>query len=126
MPRTITACLTFGLLAVTLIACSSSAPSIETKPTPAGTTDSINARCRAQNWPQPMPNLAGKTFDSMSSGLVCFDRLKALAPDGHDVMADAANAAGEWVIVSSKPSPGASVRISTPITLKLRAPKAVR
>lgn len=126
MPRTIPACLTVGLLAVTLAACSSSAPSAETKPTPAGTADSINARCNAQDWPQAMPKLAGKTFDSMSSDLVCFDRLKALAPDGHDVMADAANAAGDWVIVSSDPGPGASVRMSTPITLKLRAPKPVR
>lgn len=126
MPRTIPACLTVGLLAVALAACSSSEPTAETKPTPAGTTDSINARCHAQDWPQAMPKLAGKTFDAMSPDVVCFDRLKALAPDGHDVMADAANAAGDWVIVSSEPSPGASVRISTPITLKLRAPKAVR
>ncbi|MFF4557734.1 hypothetical protein [Streptomyces sp. NPDC001422] len=126
MPRIIPACLTGSLLAVTLTACSSGALTVETKPTPAGTSDSINARCQNQDWPQAMPNLVGETFDSMSPDLVCFDRLKAFTPGGHDVMADPANAAGDWVIVSSEPTPGASVRISTLVTLKLRAPKDVR
>ncbi|MFF0139686.1 hypothetical protein ACFYRN_24935 [Streptomyces sp. NPDC005227] len=125
MSRTIPAFLAVGLLAVTIAACSS-APAADTKPAPAASADTISVRCHAQDWPQIMPNLAGKNFDAMSPDLVCFDHLKALAPDGHDIMADAANAAGEWVIVSSDPGPGASVRISTLITLKLRAPKPVR
>ncbi|MET7988351.1 MULTISPECIES: hypothetical protein [unclassified Streptomyces] len=90
------------------------------KASPSYAADSIFGRCKAQQWPQPMPDVEGRTFEPLSKELMCFDNLEALAPDGHDVMTDAAGGLGAWIVVSSTPGPGAKVRPTTPITLELR------
>lgn len=126
MRRTLTtAAIAAGLLATTLTACSSNpTTSTSDKPKASQATDSVNARCRAQHWPQPMPNVAGKQFDPLSKDLQCFDKIKALAPDGHDVMNDTGGDVQSWIVASSQPGSGAQVSLSTPIILKLRDPSA--
>ncbi|MFE9127083.1 DUF3761 domain-containing protein [Streptomyces sp. NPDC007148] len=125
MNRTVTTAAAAVVLAGALTACSSAtttSSSNKPKASPTYAAGSFEARCHAERWPQTMPQLAGKTFNPLSEDLQCFDHVKALAPDGHDVMKDSANDAQEWTIVSSKPANGAQVRISTAITLTLRAP----
>ncbi|MFD5813535.1 hypothetical protein [Streptomyces sp. NPDC127038] len=81
---------------------------------------SVNARCTAQEWPQPMPDIKGQAFDPLSKDLMCFNNIEAVAPDGHDVMNDSGSGLGTWTVVSSTPAPGARVRMTTPITIQLR------
>jgi hypothetical protein len=46
---------------------------------------SIQALCDAQTWPRPVPPVVGAILDDAASGsLACWDKLKAIAPDGHD------------------------------------------
>ncbi|MFE2537040.1 hypothetical protein [Streptomyces sp. NPDC059371] len=109
-----------ALLVSVLGACTSAAQSKRSKSSPTYAADSVNARCRAQDWPQPMPDVEGRPFDPLGKDLKCFDKIEAVAPDGHDVMTDAGSGLGAWTVVSSTPGPGAKVRITTPITLELR------
>jgi hypothetical protein len=67
-----------------------------------------------------MPNISNQAFDPVSKQLRCFDNLKALAPDGHDVMNAPADEAHLWTMTTSHPGAGAQVRRTTPITLMLR------
>ncbi|MGV9425997.1 hypothetical protein ACWDO7_17140 [Streptomyces sp. NPDC003656] len=90
------------------------------KPTPSYAPDSIHARCLAQHWPQPMPDLKDKRFDPLGKALVCFDHLSAMAPDGHNVMDDPADDTTVWTVTSSSPAPGTRVRLSTHIRVNLR------
>ncbi|MGW3917242.1 PASTA domain-containing protein [Streptomyces sp. NPDC005070] len=109
-----------ALLVPVLGACSSASQSKGSQSSPAYAADSVNARCRAQEWPQPMPDVQGQPFDPLGKDLMCFDNIEAMAPDGHDVMTDPGSGLGAWTVVSSSPGPGAKVRITTPITLELR------
>ncbi|MFD5521803.1 hypothetical protein [Streptomyces sp. NPDC127066] len=118
--RAVIAAVTAVLVPV-LGACSSTSQSKSSKPSPSyAAADSVNARCRAQEWPQPLPDVEGRPFDPFGKDLVCFDNIEAVAPDGHDVMTDPGSGLGAWTVVSSTPGPGAKVRIATPITLELR------
>ncbi|MEU8906985.1 hypothetical protein [Streptomyces mirabilis] len=111
-----------ALLVAALGACTSTSPPKSHKPSPSYAADSVTARCHAQHWPQPMPDVAGKPFDPLSKDLQCFDDITALAPDGHDVMNDPANeTGGAWTVTSSRPGRGAHVGLSSRITLELRA-----
>ncbi|MEU9149192.1 hypothetical protein AB0D59_01230 [Streptomyces sp. NPDC048417] len=107
------------IAAAALTACASSNPS--SKPTPSYASDSVTARCRAEHWPQPMPDVRGKHFDPLDKDLQCFDNVKAIAPDGHDVMNDSADQTQSWTVTASKPATGVKVTTATPITLVLRA-----
>lgn len=109
-----------ALLVSALGACSSDSPSDNSKSAPSYAADSVNARCRAQDWPQPMPDVQGEPFDPLGKDLKCFDNIQAVAPDGHDVMSDPGSGLGAWTVVSSTPGPGDKVGINTPITLELR------
>ncbi|WP_339133690.1 hypothetical protein WJM95_30900 [Streptomyces sp. f51] len=109
-----------ALLMSVLAGCSSTSQSNASTSSPAVAADSINARCQAQDWPQPMPDIEGQPFDPLGKDLKCFGNIQAVAPDGHDVMTDPGGGLGAWTVVSSTPAPGAKVRITTPITLELR------
>ncbi|MFE2712237.1 DUF3761 domain-containing protein [Streptomyces mirabilis] len=125
MNKTLTTTAAAVLLATGLTACSASTTTSNSdKPKASHTADSVEARCRAQHWPQHMPNLAGRSFDPLGKVLQCFDHVKALAPDGHDVMNDSGDAIQAWAVVSSKPASGTLVNLATPITLALRDPSA--
>ncbi|MFJ7967756.1 hypothetical protein [Streptomyces sp. NPDC096324] len=86
---------------------------------PSVNANSVHARCQAQEWPQPMPDVEGRTFEPLGKDLMCFDNIEAVAPDGRDVMSDPASGLGAWTVKSSTPGPGTRVRITTPITLEL-------
>ncbi|MEU9245855.1 hypothetical protein [Streptomyces sp. NPDC048385] len=107
--------------AAALTACGGSSSSSSEKPASSYASDSVTARCRAEHWPQPMPDVRGKHFDPLGKDLQCFDSIKALAPDGHDVMNDSADQTQSWTVASSKPATGVKVSMATPITLVLRA-----
>jgi hypothetical protein len=66
--------------------------------------------CAVQSWPRPLPQVTGLGLTQAADGaLTCFDGLRALAPDGHDVMTDHGRAASAaWTINAMNPSPYAS------------------
>ncbi|MFI0967911.1 hypothetical protein ACH4S8_42145 [Streptomyces sp. NPDC021080] len=109
-----------ALLVSVLGACGSASQSEHPKPSPSYAADSVDARCRAQDWPQPMPDIQGQPFDPLGTDLKCFGNIQAVAPDGHDVMTDPGSGLGAWTVVSSNPGPGVKVGITTSITLQLR------
>ncbi|MEU4086800.1 hypothetical protein [Streptomyces aureus] len=109
------------MLAGVLTACGTDSGSGAGTASPsAAAAGSIYARCQAQEWPRPMPDLEGRPFDPLGKDLMCFNHIEAMAPDGHDVMGDPANGLDAWTVKSSDPGPGAKVRMTTPITLQLR------
>ncbi|WP_037626225.1 hypothetical protein [Streptomyces aureus] len=108
------------LLASVLGACGSAAQTESPKSSPSYAADSVDARCRAQDWPQPMPDLQGQPFDPLGADLKCFGDIQAIAPDGHDVMTDPGSGLGAWTVASSSPGPGVKVGITASITLRLR------
>ncbi|MFK4108562.1 PASTA domain-containing protein [Streptomyces sp. NPDC002176] len=119
---TLAAC-TLAALAAIAGCSSSNTTATASKPTHSYAPDSAYAKCRAQQWPQTMPDVRGKTFDPLGEDLQCFENLEALAPDGHDVLDDYAPDVHEWTVTSSTPAPGAKVQLTTHITLKLRDPR---
>ncbi|MEV6191949.1 hypothetical protein AB0M19_06065 [Streptomyces sp. NPDC051920] len=118
-PAPLAACVL--LLVAALEACTNAPAAKDDKPSAEDAPNSIAARCRAQDWPQAMPDVVGQPFEPFGRDLMCFDNMEAVAPDGHDVMTDPASGLGVWTVTSSTPKPGAKVRITTPITLELRA-----
>jgi hypothetical protein len=77
--------------------------------------------CAVQSWPRPLPAVTGLDLTQAADGaLTCFDRLRALAPDGHDVMTDHGRAASAgWTITAMTPPAGTRVGHSDTITLSL-------
>jgi hypothetical protein len=77
--------------------------------------------CAAQSWPRPLPPVTGLDLTQADDGaLTCFHRLRALAPDGHDVMTDQGPAASAaWTINAMNPPAGTRVGPSDTITLSL-------
>jgi len=79
--------------------------------------------CRTQHWPVRLPgDIVGKDLAEVSVGeLLCFNLVNARAQhDGHNVLADPADAASGWIIVATKPAPGTVVQAGTPISLVVR------
>lgn len=75
--------------------------------------------CKAQSWPRPLPQVVGLDLSQASTGaLTCFDNLKAMAPDGHDVMNDT-GAMKPWTIKTMSPAAGTRVGQSDTVTLTL-------
>ncbi|MFJ7146686.1 hypothetical protein ACIQVT_00410 [Streptomyces sp. NPDC100445] len=109
-----------GAAALTAIVALTACGSSSEKRTSSYASGSVTAHCLAEHWPQPMPDMRGKHFDPLGKDLECFDSVKALAPDGHDVMNDAADETSSWTVASSKPATGVKVRMTTLITLVLR------
>lgn len=72
----------------------------------------------------------GLVFDEATSGaLMCFDNVRAIAPDGHDVMND--KGPTPWRITTISPATGAPVGKADQVTLQLEpvdptAPPAFR
>lgn len=77
--------------------------------------------CAAQPRPRPLPPVTGLDLTQAADGaLSCFDRLRALAPDGHDVMTDQGPApSAAWTINAMNPPAGTRVGPSDTITLSL-------
>jgi len=70
-----------------------------------------------QSWPRPVPQVKGAIFDRAATGaLACWDNLKAIAPDGHDV-ANGPAGDGTYRITSVSPAPGTPVGHSDVVTL---------
>ncbi|MFC0438744.1 hypothetical protein [Kutzneria buriramensis] len=77
--------------------------------------------CTGLKWPQPVPaGLVGANLSDASNALMCFT-VSAIAPDGHDVMNDPANQAGQWVVTSVNPPAGTAVAANTTITMHVAA-----
>ena len=75
--------------------------------------------CDQMTWPQPLPQVDGRGLDAIFNDpiLICLSLNKATAPDGHNVMDDAANHPDSWLITSMLPPPGTAVPKSQQITL---------
>jgi len=77
--------------------------------------------CKAQSWPRALPQVTGLDLAQAGEGaLLCFDGLRALAPDGHDVMNDKGPAGDvPWTIKAMNPPAGTRVNQRDPVTLTL-------
>ena len=79
--------------------------------------------CSSHRWPARLPSdLVGKNLAEVSVGeLLCFNLVTVRAQhDGHNVLADPAEAASGWVIVATRPAPGTLVQAGTAISLVVR------
>ena len=77
--------------------------------------------CAALSWPRPLPPVTGLDLTQASEGaLACFDGVRALAPDGHDVMTDKEPAATvSWTIKATNPPADTRVSQGDSITLSV-------
>ncbi len=76
-------------------------------------------QCDQMAWPQPLPQINGRGLDAIFNDpiLICLSLDAATAPDGHNVMDDAANHPDSWLITSMTPPPGALVPKSQELTM---------
>jgi hypothetical protein len=76
-------------------------------------------QCDQMTWPQPLPQINGRGLDAIFNDpiLICLSLHAATAPDGHNVMNDAANHPDSWLITSMTPPPGTSVPKSQEISM---------
>lgn len=81
--------------------------------------DNSGQECDQMAWPRPLPQVDGRGLDAVFNDpiLICLSVHAATAPDGHNVMNDAANHPDSWQITSMSPPPGALVPKSQAITL---------
>jgi hypothetical protein len=110
--------LSAALLALSLAACGraerAASPTAETHgPQPT----SVQQVCDTQSWPRPVPQVAGLDFDDAGTGsLACWENLKAIAPDGHDVANTPGNN-GPYRITDVSPAPGTPIGRNDSVTL---------
>ncbi|MFF3573056.1 PASTA domain-containing protein [Nocardia jiangxiensis] len=98
---------------------SSAVTSSEAAPSSA---QSAAQQCSSQTWPQKLPDFHGKALGEMVVGAgLCYNITAITAPDGTDVMHDAAGMTKPWTVASQSPAAGTSVTAQTPITLKVTA-----
>lgn len=107
-----------------LAACSSGSSTDSTAPKPSPSAKTV---CGDAKWPQKIPDTAKRDLTAVTLGdpgttLTCFNVVKAVAPDGHNVLDDAGEDVQAWTVVSSSPAAGTSVNANTPITLRLTYP----
>jgi hypothetical protein len=85
----------------------------------AGAPTTDEQLCNAQTWPRPLPQVVGLIFSQATSGaLICFDNVRAIATDGHDLMTDK-GPTGPWRISAISPASGTPVGRADPVTLQL-------
>jgi hypothetical protein len=97
---------------------------------PAPTT--VDQLCAAQQWPRSMPDVVGKNLDQVTGqgALACWDNVRGVAPDGHDPVGNATDAAG-YLITAVSPPPGTPAGRHDAVTVQLtgvdrQAPPASR
>jgi hypothetical protein len=70
-----------------------------------------------QVWPRPIPPVVGIVFDDAASGaLACWDKVSAIAPDGHDIQNDTLGGK-EYLIADISPPVGAPVGRGDEVTV---------
>lgn len=76
-------------------------------------------QCDQMKWPQPLPPINGRGLDAIFNDpiLICLSLHAATAPDGHNVMNDAANHPDSWLITSMTPPSGSLVPKSQELTM---------
>jgi hypothetical protein len=91
----------------------------QTAPQPAGPEPtSMQQLCDMQAWPRPVPVVSGIILDDASTGaLGCWDNVKAIAPDGHDVENDTASSHGIYRITDVSPAPGTLIGRNDAVTV---------
>jgi hypothetical protein len=68
---------------------------------------SIQQACDARGWPQPVPPIVGAEYNqAMMGALMCFDGLRLLAPDGHDMTHDTGGVSNDIRVGSITPPIG--------------------
>jgi hypothetical protein len=77
--------------------------------------------CAALSWPRPLPPVTGLDLTQVSEGaLACFDGVRAIAPDGRDVMTDKDPVANVfWTIKATNPPADTRVGQRDTITLSV-------
>jgi hypothetical protein len=110
--------LSAAVLALSLAACGraerAASPTAQTHgPQPT----SVQQVCATQSWPRPVPQITGLDFDDAGTGsLACWDNLKAIAPDRHDVANTPGNN-GPYRITDVSPAPGTPIGRNDSVTL---------
>jgi hypothetical protein len=117
------------MLSVAVSACSGQTPTTPTTSPTAATHGALTTQqsCDQQHWPQPVPaDLVGKLIGEVldTDATICFNFAKALAPDGHDVLADenGRQASSAWRIIAVTPPSGTEVDQNQPIVLTVQRP----
>jgi hypothetical protein len=92
------------------------APSVPSGPEPT----SLKQLCDMQPWPRPVPAAVGILFeDAYSGSLMCWDDVKAIARDGHDVAtsSDDMTQGRSYRIVDISPKPGTLIGQNDSVTV---------
>ena len=113
---------------VVLVAGCSAARYSEEQPVPVTSMSTTSATayptsqeqaCAAQSWPRPLPQVAGLSFDDLYAGaLGCWNDVRGLAPDGHDVTL-VKGPSGVWKISGIRPPPGTMLGRDDTVTVTL-------
>jgi hypothetical protein len=92
----------------------------------------VEQLCAAEQWPRPMPDVVGKNLEQVTrqGALACWDNVRGVAPDGHDPVDNATDAAG-YLITAVSPPPGTPIGRHDAVTVQLtgidrQAPPASR
>ena len=108
-----------------------------TRSSPAATASvgptTVRQLCNSQPWPRPIPDVVGRLlYQAKDGSLGCWDNIRAVAPDGHDPLAEPARA-GErsYRIVAVSPAVGSPASHHDVVTIELgevdpKAPPAFR
>jgi hypothetical protein len=114
-----TATLGAAALALALAACGDHGTAASTK---IGTPPtSVEQVCDAQSWPRPVPQVSGVIFDDAKTGsLACWHNLKAITPDGTDLM-NGPGDTGPYRITDVSPPPGTLIARNDSVTLHVVA-----
>jgi hypothetical protein len=101
-----------AVLALPLAACGGKSATAAPGPT------TVQQVCDAQAWPRPVPQVVGVILNDADSGaLACWDNVKAIAPDGHDL--ENGPESGTYRITGVSPAPGTPIGRSDVVTLQV-------
>ena len=118
--------LTVGAVTVFALLVGACGNNTSSSPTPAAPTATASGPgpttgqqvCDAQAWPRPVPQVVGIIFDDAVTGsLSCWDNLKAITPDGHNVFNGAAK--GTYQITDVSPAAGTPIARNDWVTLHI-------
>jgi len=88
---------------------------------PAHAREDPQQDCTAKEWPQPLANAVGQQLDDIvndDSFWICLN-VRAIAPDGHNVLDDTSGYTQSWRITGQSPDVGTLVAENETVTLQV-------
>lgn len=81
----------------------------------------VEELCNAQTWPRPVPDVVGRPLyqAARDGALLCWDDVRAVAPDGHDPLNNPVSLEKNYRITAVTPAPGALIGRHEPVTVRL-------